>query len=88
MASPSALSSTTAPQMYTIGYPHILDPELQVRIVGSKADRATDERRHELEGEAGSRGLAFLGWVSVRTGEGLEAWVAWLKQQASKTRRA
>ena len=26
--------------------------------------------------------------VSCRTGEGLEAWVAWLKQQAGKTRRA
>ena len=26
--------------------------------------------------------------LSCRTGEGLEAWVAWLKQQAGKTRRA
>jgi 2,3-dihydroxybenzoate-AMP ligase len=28
--------SPKEPQMYTIGYPHILDPELQVRIVNSR----------------------------------------------------
>jgi tRNA modification GTPase len=42
-----------------------------VVVVGSKADLASVARRSDLETEAARRGVAFWGWVSARTGEGL-----------------
>jgi tRNA modification GTPase len=45
--------------------------KLPLRAVGAKADLASDDIRLKIEAEARSRGIGFLGWVSVRTGEGI-----------------
>lgn len=46
--------------------------KLPLRVIGSKADHALAPKRQEIEEEAKARGLGFLGWVSVRTGEGID----------------
>ncbi len=44
---------------------------IEAKVVGGKADQASVSRRTLLEAEAQKRGLAWLGWVSARTGEGV-----------------
>lgn len=53
------------------------------QIVGSKADLASPNRRSELEAEAARRGLVFWGWVSTRTGEGVDALMKFLAEPAN-----
>lgn len=44
---------------------------LVVQVVGSKSDLLSPDARQALEDEAQRRGLAFLGWVSAATGDGV-----------------
>ena len=45
---------------------------LPMVVVGAKADLASEQTRKKIESEANGRGLVFLGWVSVRTDEGVK----------------
>ena len=45
--------------------------EIPMSVVGAKSDVATPDKRRSIEEEARSRGMSFMGWVSVRTGEGV-----------------
>jgi tRNA modification GTPase len=47
--------------------------DLACVVVGGKADCVSEARRGPLERTAAERSLTFLGWVSARTGEGVEA---------------
>ncbi|HSI04719.1 MAG: tRNA modification GTPase [Myxococcota bacterium] len=61
---------------------------LDVRVIGGKADQASVSRRTMLESDADKRGFVWLGWVSTRTGEGVEALRARLSRGADNDDRA
>jgi len=42
-------------------------------VLGAQADQADSEQRQALEREAEARGLPLAGWISGRTGEGVDA---------------
>lgn len=54
-------------------------PDLDVVVIGSKADAVQKGKRQFVESEAERRGLVFLGWVSAQQGEGLGRLEAWLE---------
>jgi tRNA modification GTPase len=49
------------------------EPELTAEVVGSKSDLADRRQKAEVEAEAQRRHMQFWGWVSGKTGEGVEA---------------
>jgi len=50
-----------------------LRADARLLLVGGKADLASPTRRRSLEESAQGQGLALLGWVSGKTGEGMQA---------------